>query len=323
MNLASAFRYLGPPVDMWAMGVLLYYMLVGCLPFRGRTVTQLRKAILEGTAGGGLVHVPPRVSQGAAALIRKLLSRNPKTRPRAAKLIEEATRVASPLRPLSVDRLVATGGNYCWRRTQPWLAKQVFPAEYPRFSMQPGSLDACSALADASKRASRILLSPSLMPAGKRPEVAHETSLSTRTSASGHLDVNPGVAITNAKSTTDLNERVNTRMMSASEDVIAQSEVEAARLLLQLGIASDRLGDHRNSDARSSITGAYRIMLHQLQRCRRLSNLPPFQDDGTESGISTETPASQGTSSKPRMKKSPSDIPYQGPSKHDKSCSVM
>lgn len=123
-------RYLGPPVDMWAMGVLLYYMLVGFLPFRGRTVGQLRKVILEASAGETF-HVPPRVSEGAAALIRRLLTRNPKNRPCAGKLITEAKKAASPPRSISMDRLVAgvTSANH--HRGAPWLVNQVFPEAYP------------------------------------------------------------------------------------------------------------------------------------------------------------------------------------------------
>lgn len=126
-------RYLGPPVDMWAMGVLLYYMLMGFLPFRGRTVGQLRKLILE-TSASGIFPVPPRVSEGAAELIRKLLSRNPRNRPRAAKLIEEAKKASAPTRPLSMDRLVAVGTASSRCRSEPWLAHQVFPSPYPKVS---------------------------------------------------------------------------------------------------------------------------------------------------------------------------------------------
>lgn len=56
------------------------------------------------------------------------------------------------------------------------------------------------------------------------------------------------------------------KLISPMEEVIVQSEMEAAKLLLQLGISSDRLTAPCNGDARDSITGAYRIMLHQLQR---------------------------------------------------------
>ena len=40
--------YQGELVDIWAMGVMLYYMLSGIMPFRGETIPKLKAKILEG-----------------------------------------------------------------------------------------------------------------------------------------------------------------------------------------------------------------------------------------------------------------------------------
>ncbi|VDK23599.1 unnamed protein product [Taenia asiatica] len=334
-ELFSSSSYLGPPVDMWAMGVLLYYMLMGFLPFRGRTVGQLRKLILESSASG-IFPVPPRVSEGAAELIRRLLSRNPKSRPRAAKLIEEAKKASASIRPLSVDRLVAVGTAPSRSRSEPWLAHQVFPSPYPKVSAADsvGGLGGYLLLADAGRKASQIILSTAVGP--NRPP-GYKTSPGT----SPQHGPTPRIDITLADSSADVSVSSSTSKskvktnVSASEEAIVQSEIEAAKLLLQLGISSDRLCVPRNNDARNSISGAYRIMLHQLQRYRRLSNLPPIQDASRNYGDngqkrSTETSSMKGaipsaSKEKSQMKKSASDIPRTSCNRRsaEKSCSVL
>uniref|UniRef100_A0A915Q196 non-specific serine/threonine protein kinase n=1 Tax=Setaria digitata TaxID=48799 RepID=A0A915Q196_9BILA len=41
-------NYFGPNVDIWAVGVLLYFMLVGHTPFHGETINDLKQSILRG-----------------------------------------------------------------------------------------------------------------------------------------------------------------------------------------------------------------------------------------------------------------------------------
>ncbi|KAM7533738.1 hypothetical protein Aperf_G00000111511 [Anoplocephala perfoliata] len=139
-ELFSSSSYLGPPVDMWAMGVLLYYMLLGFLPFRGRTVGQLRKQILDATSDNSDFRVPPQVSECAASLIQRLLSRNPLDRPKAASLMEEALRTSNSPRAVSVDRIVrAKNYGSTWHKNESWLANQVFPKPYPQVNVGSSS----------------------------------------------------------------------------------------------------------------------------------------------------------------------------------------
>lgn len=62
-------------MDIWAMGVLLYFMLVGVMPFRGESVHDLKKNILE-----GVYFMPDYVSTFAQHLISRMLELDPQKR---------------------------------------------------------------------------------------------------------------------------------------------------------------------------------------------------------------------------------------------------
>ncbi|XP_016287074.2 serine/threonine-protein kinase NIM1 [Monodelphis domestica] len=68
-------NYVGIYVDIWALGVLLYFMVTGTMPFRAETVAKLKKCILDGTYS-----IPPDVSNPCQRLIRGVLQPIPTER---------------------------------------------------------------------------------------------------------------------------------------------------------------------------------------------------------------------------------------------------
>lgn len=67
-ELFSDEKYLGSPVDIWSTGILLYFMLIGNMPFSAPTIPQLRNTILKGE-----YQLPGILSQSCIKLIRKLI----------------------------------------------------------------------------------------------------------------------------------------------------------------------------------------------------------------------------------------------------------
>ena len=67
--------YVGVFVDIWAMGILLYFVVTGIMPFRADTVAKLKKCILEGS-----YIIPSYVSDSCQFLIRSILKAVPQDR---------------------------------------------------------------------------------------------------------------------------------------------------------------------------------------------------------------------------------------------------
>lgn len=58
--------YIGIYVDLWALGILIYFMVTGSMPFRADNVGKLKKSILD-----GYYVIPVHVSDHCQQLIRQ------------------------------------------------------------------------------------------------------------------------------------------------------------------------------------------------------------------------------------------------------------
>uniref|UniRef100_A0AC34FLG0 Protein kinase domain-containing protein n=1 Tax=Panagrolaimus sp. ES5 TaxID=591445 RepID=A0AC34FLG0_9BILA len=69
-------RYNGPEIDIWSLGVVLYVLVCGVLPFEGPSLQLLRDRVLSGR-----IRIPFFMSSECENLIRRMLTVDPKKRP--------------------------------------------------------------------------------------------------------------------------------------------------------------------------------------------------------------------------------------------------
>ena len=105
--------YVGIYVDLWAMGILLYFMVTSLMPFRAQNLAKLRESVVNGNYS-----IPSHVSDGCQELIRKGLRVNEPSVVSNSNLdVSGCLLNLEPTERWSTDQI----------RSCPWLQDEHFP----------------------------------------------------------------------------------------------------------------------------------------------------------------------------------------------------
>ncbi|XP_074521040.1 striated muscle preferentially expressed protein kinase [Halichoeres trimaculatus] len=134
----------GPPADIWSVGVITHIMLGGRLPFEDKDPLQVESKILIAKFDPSKLY--PNVSQSASAFIKKMLSSYPWARPTTRDCFSQAWLQDSYLMKLRRQTLTFTSGRLKeflveqqTRRTEDATKHKVLLRTYQSSPKSPGS----------------------------------------------------------------------------------------------------------------------------------------------------------------------------------------
>ena len=110
-------EYCGPPADVWALGVMLYAMLCGTLPFKGQHDRELYQRVERGQ-----YQIPQHVSAGAKAVLQSIFSVEPEKRPSIQQLMADSWVALLDRRQLSLPMGRQSGSDTCLKPLLPKVA---------------------------------------------------------------------------------------------------------------------------------------------------------------------------------------------------------
>ncbi|VDP43774.1 unnamed protein product [Schistosoma curassoni] len=265
-ELFESKSYRGGPVDMWALGIVLFFMLTGLLPFNGTTVGQVRRLVLNNCG----LQPPDYLSPAAADLYRNLTTRQPDLRPTASQLIKYAQFARKDLTPIEIIlRQRSTWTN--WLTAQLGNVHQWILNEFYVHRLMESLMNITEKSSDTlNELPTTPHIKQNLINSSSSSGYKINKNISTSNDvipSSNHLIHKQSIHTIPSITTNQTDHETLNQLNEINSSDQDDAELEAANYLLSnLGITTDEIQNSYNYSTRCAVTGAYRIMLHKIHR---------------------------------------------------------